>query len=150
MDGMVGWLQGSYIFVKALHATITFFWIAGLFMLPRYLAYQSATMPGSAEDRLWVERVDRLRRIILTPSLIAVWLLGLMLATSYGFKGSGWLHAKIALVVLLSGYHGWMAGTARKMAAGARPMTEKRLRLLNEVPAFFTIALVFLAILKPF
>jgi len=150
MNSLIGWLGDGYLWVKAAHAIITFFWIAGLFMLPRYLAYQAETAPGSAEDRAWVERSARLKRIILTPSLIATWILGLMIATSYGFAQAGWIHAKLLLALLLSGYHGWMTANARKMAAGTRPMTSKQLRLWNEVPALFTILMVGLAILKPF
>lgn len=150
MNDLIGWLGGAYLWVKAGHAIITFFWIAGLFMLPRYLAYQAETAPGSAEDKAWVERTTRLKRIILTPALIATWALGLSVATSYGFAGAGWIHAKLLLAVLLSGYHGWMMATARKMAAGLRPMTSKQLRLWNEVPALFTILMVGLAIIKPF
>ncbi len=147
---MTGWLGGAYPWVKAAHVIFVIFWMAGLFMLPRYLAYQSATAPGSAEDRLWVERVGRLKRIILTPGLIVTWVLGLMLATSYGLTHAYWLHAKILMVLLLSGYHGWGAATARKMAAGARPYSEKTLRLLNEVPSVFVIVIVILVVVKPF
>jgi putative membrane protein len=147
---MIGWLGAAYVWVKAAHVIVTFFWVAGLFMLPRYLVYQHGEAPGSAADRAWSERTARLRRIILTPSLALVWVLGLMAATSYGLAGSGWLHAKIALVVLLSGYHGWAVGMSRKMAAGGRPVGEKPLRLLNEVPALAVVLVVGLAILKPF
>ncbi len=150
MEALTGWLGGFYMPMKAAHATVTFFWIAGLFMLPRYLAYQAQEAPGSEQDRKWAERTGKLRTIILTPSLVAVWLLGLMVATSYGMAGAGWIHTKIALAVLLSGYHGWMVGVSRKMATGARPLSEKSLRRWNEVPALATILFVFLAILKPF
>lgn len=150
MDSLIGWLGGAYLWVKAGHVIVTFFWIAGLFFLPRYLAYQAETVPGSAEDRAWTERSARLKKIILAPSMIAVWVLGLMVATSYGFAQAGWIHAKIVLALLLSGYHGWMVGMARRMAMGNRPMESKKLRLWNEVPALFTILMVGLAILKPF
>ena len=71
-------------------------------------------------------------------------------ATSYGLQGAGWIHAKIALVFLLSGYQGWMVALSRKMARGERPVAERTLRMVNEVPALFTILLVGLAVLKPF
>ncbi|MFN3591119.1 MAG: CopD family protein [Thermaurantiacus sp.] len=150
MDGLIGWMGGAYVWVKAAHVIVTFFWIAGLFMLPRYLVYQAAESPGSAADRQWAERTARLKRIILTPSLILVWVLGLATAFHYGLMSAGWIHAKITLALLLSGYHGWMTGLARKMARGDRPVPEKALRLWNEVPALFTILLVILAVVKPF
>ena len=70
----------AYPWVKAAHVIFVIFWIAGLFMLPRFYVYHQETTPGSAEDRAWIEREDRVRTIILTPAMILVWLLGLMLA----------------------------------------------------------------------
>lgn len=140
----------AYLWLKAVHVIAVIFWIAGLFMLPRFLVYQLASPPGSAEDALWNERNARLKRIILTPGIVLVWLLGLALAQSYGFAGNGWLHAKIALVLLLSGYHGWAGSLAKRHGRGQRPLAEKRLRLLNEVPALATILIVILVVVKPF
>jgi protoporphyrinogen IX oxidase len=150
MDGLVGWLGAAYMPAKAAHVIVTFYWIAGLFMLPRYLVHQASVPLGSVEDLNWRERTARIRRIILTPSLVLTWILGLAVATSYGLSGAGWIHTKIFLVLILSGYHGWMVGLSRKMARGERPVAERALRLWNEVPALFTILLVGLAILKPF
>ncbi len=140
----------AYLWVKALHVIAVIFWMAGLFMLPRFLVYHMASPVGSADDAAWIERERRLKRIILTPGLIAVWILGLTLAVSYGLAGNGWLHAKIFLVLLLSGYHGWASAAASKFARGERPYAERTLRLLNEVPALATILIVVLVIVKPF
>jgi putative membrane protein len=150
MDSLIGWLGGAYMPVKAAHVVITFFWIAGLFILPRYLVHQASVPVGSPEDLNWRERTARVRRIILTPSLILVWILGLAVATSYGFRAAGWIHAKLLLALLLSGYQGWMVSVSKRMARGARPVAERSLRLWNEVPALFTILMVTLAVLKPF
>ena len=150
MDTLIGWLGPAYMPLKALHVIATFFWIAGLFMLPRYLVHQASVPVGSPEDLNWRERTMRIRRIILVPSLIAVWLLGLAIAVSYGFAQAGWIHAKITLALLLSGYQGWMTSIAKRMAHGERPVSERTLRLWNEVPALFTILMVALAVLKPF
>ncbi|MBU3076927.1 CopD family protein [Sphingomonas quercus] len=151
---MSGFLGNAYPWVKALHVIFVIFWMAGLFMLPRFLVYHRATVPGSAEDALWIERERRLRRIIITPAMVAVWLLGLALAVNLGLldgaPGLGWLHAKLALVFLLSGYHGWMTGTARKMASGLRPGSDRGLRLANEIPSLATILIVILVIVRPF
>jgi putative membrane protein len=147
---MIGWLGGAYLWVQAFHVIAVIFWMAGLFMLPRYLVYHMETVVGSPEDAAWIEREARLKRIILTPGIIAVWVLGLAVATSYGFAGNGWLHAKIAVVFLLSGYHGWAAATASKFARGVRPYANKTLRLANEVPALATVIIVILVVVKPF
>ena len=147
---MIGWLGGAYLWVQAFHVIAVIFWMAGLFMLPRYLVYHMESVVGSPEDAAWIEREARLKRIILTPGIIAVWVLGLAVATSYGFAGNGWLHAKIAVVFLLSGYHGWAAATASKFARGVRPYANKTLRLANEFPALATVIIVILVVVKPF
>ncbi|MGI4879819.1 MAG: CopD family protein [Janthinobacterium lividum] len=140
----------AYLWVKALHVIAVIFWMAGLFMLPRFLVYHMEAAVGSPEDMAWIDRERRLKRIILTPGLIAVWILGIALAVSYGLAGQGWLHTKIFLVVLLSGYHGWASATASKFARGVRPYSNKTLRRLNEVPALAAIAIVILVVVKPF
>jgi putative membrane protein len=147
---MTGWLGNAYLWVKAAHVAVVFFWVAGLFILPRHLVYQAATAPGSAEEAVWTGRIATLKRIILTPSMILAWLLGLALAFNIGFHGNGWLHAKIAIVVLLTGYQGWATATARRMSQGKRPIQERTLRILNELPALAVIVISILVIVRPF
>jgi putative membrane protein len=143
-------LASTYVWLKAGHIIFVVFWMAGLFILPRQLVYMQAAAPGSEEETLWAGRIATLRRMILTPSLIVVWLLGIALAFALGAWDQGWLHAKLLLVLLLSGYHGWMVATAKKMAAGERPIPEKTLRMLNEVPAVAVALIVVLVVVKPF
>ncbi len=150
MDGLVGFLGTAVLWVKAAHVIFVIFLIAGLFMLPRFFVYHHASAVGSPEDTLWIEREKRLIKIILNPSLILVWVFGLALAFSLGVWDQGWFHAKLLLVVALSGYHGWGVGYAKKLARGERPLSEKRLRLLNEVPGIATALIVILVIAKPF
>ena len=146
---MNGWLGVAYPWVKAAHVIFVIFWMAGLFMLPRFLVYWHAVPPGAPENAQWADRCARLRRIILDPAMIVVWVLGVCLALNYGF-GEFWLHAKLLIVVALSGYHGWMTRLARKFAAGERPVGERALRLANEIPSLATVAIVLLVIVKPF
>ena len=147
---MTGWLGDAYLWVKAAHVVVVIFWMAGMFMLPRFFVYHMAAPVGSAEDTAWIERERRLLRIIIRPTIVAVWLLGVALAVNFGFAGQGWLFAKIAVVFAFSGYHGWLVGLAKKFARGERPITERRLRLANEVPSLVTILVVILVIVKPF
>lgn len=139
----------AYLWVKAAHVIAVIFWIAGLFMLPRFFIYHMAAPLDSPEDAAWTLRERRLLRIIINPAMLAVWLLGLTLAASLGFAG-GWLHAKIALVLLLSGYHGWLSAARKRFARGERPYAERTLRLMNEVPGVAVIAIVILVVVKPF
>ena len=151
---MVGFLGTAYPWVKAAHVIFVIFWMAGLFMLPRYLVYHQEAVPGSEEEARWVEREAKIRTIILTPAMVVVWILGLALAANIGIfsgvAGLGWLHAKFAIVVLLSAYHGWAVGYSRKLARGIRSLTGKQLRLLNEIPGLAAALIVVLVIVQPF
>jgi putative membrane protein len=150
MSQFVGFLGAAYPWVKAAHVTFVIFWMAGLFLLPRFYVYHHATTPGSAEDRAWIEREDRARTIILNPAMIVVWLLGLLLAVHLGAFREGWFIAKFVLVVGLSGYQGWMVGYGRKLAQGMRPLENRTLRIMNEIPGVAAAIIVVLVIVRPF
>jgi putative membrane protein len=139
-----------YPWLTAGHVIFMVFWLAGLFMLPRQCIYMLDAAPGSAEEAKWAHRMGLLRKIILTPSLIVVWVLGLLQAWAMGYFSEGWLHAKITLVVLLSGYHGWLVAQTKKMARGERPLAEKRIRLIGEVPGLLLVLIVALVYIRPF
>ena len=143
-------MDALYLWLKAAHVIFVIFWMAGLFMLPRMMVYQQEAERGSAEDALYTKRIAALRRIILTPSLIIVWLLGLVLAWHIGALSQGWFHGKLLLVILLSGFHGWMVGYSKKLARGERTIKGKTLRMVNEIPAIVAILAVILVIVKPF
>ena len=150
MTDWIGFLGNAYPWVKAAHVTFVIFWMAGLFLLPRFYVYHHETLAGSVEDRAWIEREARVRSIILTPAMLIVWLLGLLLAVHIGAFAEHWFNAKLALVLLLTGYQGWLSGYGRKLADGKRPLANKTLRMLNEVPGIATALIVVLVIVKPF
>ena len=150
MSAYVGFLGAAYLWVKAAHVTFVIFWMAGLFLLPRFYIYHHATIPGSAEDRAWIEREDRTRTIILAPAMIAVWVLGLMLAVHLGAFGQAWFTAKLALVVSLSAYQGWLGVYGKRLAAGVRPLENRTLRIMNELPGIAAALIVVLVIVRPF
>ena len=139
-----------YPFLKIGHVIFMVFWLAGLFMLPRQCIYMLDHAPGSEGEAKWATRMGKLRKIILTPSLIIVWVLGLAMAIAMGFFSEGWFHAKLTLVLAMTGFHGWLVAQTKKMARGERPLTEARLRLLGELPGILLILIVALVYLKPF
>lgn len=145
-----GFLGAAYLWVKAAHVTFVIFWIAGLFIVPRYYIHHQQATPGSAEDRAWIEREDRARAIILMPAMVITWTLGLMLAVHLGLFGQYWFSAKLLLVLILTGYQGWIGAYGRKLANGHREQHDKRLRLMNEVPGILTALIVVLVIVRPF
>jgi putative membrane protein len=148
--GAMELLAMTYLWLKAGHVIFVIFWMAGLFMLPRFFVYHQESALGSPEDKEWASREAKLLKIILWPSLIVVWVLGLSLAITTGAFQEGWFHAKLALVMALTAYHIWLAGYAGKLAKGERTLTGKRLRMLNEVPGIAAALIVILVIVKPF
>ena len=150
MSQFMGFLGAAYPWVKAAHVTFVIFWMAGLFILPRFYVYHHETTPGSAEDRAWTEREDRVRTIILTPAMLVVWALGLMLGVHLAAFGQAWLSAKLAIVVALTGYQGWLGLYGKRLAAGKRPLDSSSLRIMNELPGVAAAIIVVLVIVKPF
>jgi putative membrane protein len=140
----------TYAWIKAGHVIFVIFWIAGLFMLPRFYIYHQETAPGSAEEKKWVEREGKLRNIIITPAMILVWLFGLSLMWTIQAWTMSWFQLKFLIVLFLSGYHGWMVGYGRKLARGERPIGGKALRMMNEIPGVAVVLIVVLVIVKPF
>ena len=140
----------TYLWLKAGHIIFVIFWMAGLFMLPRYFVYHQEAAPGSPEEALWIDRERKLLRIILWPALAVVWVFGLALAISIDAFGQGWFHAKLALVLALTAYHVWLAGYAAALARGERRLTGRKLRMLNEVPGIAAALIVVMVVVKPF
>lgn len=143
-------LAALYPWLKTGHIIFVVFWMAGLFMLPRQMLYCNLVAPASPEERLWAERMGKLRGIILTPSLVVTWVLGLAVAFSIDAWSQGWLHAKLLLVIALSGVHGYLVAQSKKMSRGQRPLTDKQLRMWGEAPALALVVIVALVVIKPF
>jgi putative membrane protein len=143
-------LQLSYVWIKAAHVIFVIFWIAGLFMLPRFYIYHQEAPAGSAEEKKWIDREAKLRKIIISPAMAMVWILGLSLAYITDAWGQGWFQAKLAMVFALSGYQGWMMGYGKKLASGERPVSGRALRIMNEVPGIAVAIIVILVIVRPF
>jgi protoporphyrinogen IX oxidase len=152
----IGWvLSVLYLWLKAGHIIFVIFWVAGLFMLPRYYIYHQEAAPGSDEEKRWIERERKLRKIIITPAMILAWAFGIGLiwyhyANGHALLREPWFLAKFAIVFALSGYHGWMVGYGKKLEAGTRPVSGKALRLMNEIPGVAVVLVVVLVIVRPF
>lgn len=147
---MTGFLGATYLWVKAAHIIFVIFLMAGLFMMPRFFIYHQEVPVGSDEDKRWIEREDKLRKIILNPSIILTWVFGLMLAANLGVWSDGWFHAKLLFVLLLSGYHGWIISYFKKLKRGERPFSDKKLRMWNEIPGILAMLTVIMVVVRPF
>ncbi|MDD9912821.1 MAG: CopD family protein [Alphaproteobacteria bacterium] len=138
-----------YDVMKAFHIIVVVTWFAGLFYLPRLFIYQLEA-PESAQA-LFMKMQRKLMKIIMWPSLILVWLFGMMLlALNPSWFVMGWLHAKLLLVVILTGYHISLEVYRRRLATGNNTRSARFFRLYNEVPSVLLILVVLLVVLKPF
>ena len=138
------------LWLKAFHIMAVVAWFAGLFYLPRLFVYHADAKPGSELSETLKVMEYRLLTAIMTPAMAAVWIAGLTLAYWEGVFSEGWLHAKLALVFLLSGFQGALSRWTRDFAADRNTRSAMFYRIANEVPTVFLVAIVLLVVLKPF
>jgi len=144
-----------YEWVKAFHIIAVIAWMAGMLYLPRLFVYHCAAEKGSVQSETFKVMERRLLRAIINPAMIATWLLGLWLAwhgpdSRYGWFASGWLETKIVLVLALSALHGMLARWVKDFAIDSNRHSQRFYRIINEVPTILMIAIVILAVVKPF
>jgi putative membrane protein len=139
-----------YLWFKAFHIIAVIAWMAGMLYLPRLFVYHCGAPPGSVQSETFKVMERRLLRGIINPAMIATWALGLWLAWDAGFFSDGWLHAKLALVVALSGIHGFFVRCVRDFANDRNTRQQRFYRIINEVPTLLMILIVILVVVKPF
>ncbi|MDX1423128.1 MAG: protoporphyrinogen oxidase HemJ [Kiloniellales bacterium] len=147
---MTGFLGDAYLWVKALHIIAFITWMAGMLYLPRLYVYHCEAEPGSRQSETFKVMERRLLRAIINPAMIGAWILGIMLAAHGDLWGAGWLHAKLALLIAMQLVHAGYARWRRQFAADRNRHSARFYRVMNEVPTVLMIAIVFLAVLRPF
>jgi protoporphyrinogen IX oxidase len=145
----------AYLWLKSFHIVAVIAWMAGMLYLPRLFVYHCAAEKGSVQSETFKVMERRLLRGIINPAMIATWVLGLSLAwlgpdSRYGWFDSGWLQAKIVLVLVLSALHGFFARWVKDFAADQNRHSPRFYRVINEVPTVLMILIVLLVVLKPF
>jgi putative membrane protein len=139
-----------YPWAKAIHVIAVISWMAGMLYLPRLFVYHVDAEKGSVQSETFKVMERRLLRGIINPAMIVTWVFGLWLAwKGFGFQG-GWLHAKIGLVLILSGLHGYLAGAVRKFAEDKNEKPVRHWRIVNEIPTLLMVVIVILVVVKPF
>ena len=135
------------LWIKAFHIFFIASWFAGLFYLPRIFVNLAMENDAAATRRLLLmaRKLYRFMTMLAFPAL----LLGLWLWLGYGFKG-GWLHGKLAIALILVGYHHACGSLLKKFEAGTNARSHTWYRWFNEVPAIGLLAAVILAVAKPF
>jgi putative membrane protein len=139
-----------YDWLKAFHVIAVIAWMAGLLYLPRLFVYHCEAETGSKQSETFKVMERRLLKAIINPAMIAAWVLGLGLAWQGGWFAAPWLHAKLALVLLLTAIHGLLARWVRDFAADANRNGQKFYRIINEIPAILMVGIVILVVVKPF
>lgn len=142
--------RGAYLWIKALHVIAIVSWMAGMLYLPRLFIYHALAEPGSKESETFKVMERRLLIVIINPAMVASWAFGLWLAWEGGFIWSGWLHAKLALVLALSGVHGYFSMAVRAFAVDRNTKSVRHWRIMNEVPTLIMILVIILVVVKPF
>jgi len=139
-------------YIKAFHIIAVIAWMAGLLYLPRLFVYHAASKQGSEQSETFKIMERRLLRAIITPAMIATWIFGLILAFSplIDWSQDGWFHAKLVLVVILSGFTGMLSRWTKDFAADRNTRSQRFYRTANEVPTLLMIAIVILAVVRPF
>lgn len=150
MDEIRNALADYIDWIKAFHVIAVIAWMSGMLYLPRLFVYHTQVATGSAESERFKIMETKLLKAIVNPSMIAVWILGPLLAWLTGAYLDTWLHLKFVLVLLLSGVHGFLVTCWRAFQRDANTRSERFYRVLNELPAVLMVLIVILAVVKPF
>jgi putative membrane protein len=142
--------SGLYLWLKALHVIAVIAWMAGMLYLPRLFVYHCEAEPGSRQSETFKVMERRLLRAIINPAMTVTWVVGLWLMWAGGFLASGWMHAKLLLVLAMSAMHGFLSRWVRDFAADRNLHSQKFYRTINEIPTALMIGIVILVIVKPF
>ena len=136
-------LLDYYLWLKAFHIISMVAWMAAMLYLPRLFVYHAVAEVGSAQSETFKVMEYRLLKFIATPAMIATWVVGgLMIWANPDVLSQGWMHVKLTLVFLLSGFYGASAGWMKKFAKDGNTKSQKFYRYANEVPTVFMIVII--------
>jgi putative membrane protein len=139
-----------YLWIKALHIVAVIAWMAGMLYLPRLFVYHAGVEAGSAQAKTFEVMEYRLLHYIMTPAMALTWIAGIALMIEGGWLTAGWLHAKLAAVLVMSGLHGFLGRCQKDFAAGRNRRDAKFYRIINEIPTVLLIFIVIMVVVKPF
>jgi putative membrane protein len=139
-----------YDWLKAFHIIAVIAWMAGMLYLPRLFVYHCGAEVESKQSETFKVMERRLLKIIINPAMLVTWALGLWLVWVGSWLNAGWLQAKIVLVLVLSGLHGLLVRWVRDFGQDQNRHSARFYRIINEVPTVLIVAIVVLAVVKPF
>ena len=150
MDSLRNELLGYIAWIRAFHVIAVIAWMSAMLYLPRLFVYHTETQVGSESSERFKVMERKLLKSIMNPSMIAVWILGPLLAWLTGTYVDAWLQIKFVLVIALSGVHGFYVRCWRDFANDRNTHSGRFYRILNEVPAVLMVFIVILVIVQPF
>lgn len=137
------------LWVKSFHIIFVVAWFAGLFYLPRLFVYHCETRDTAGHERFCL--MERRLYSITTIGMLGTWIFGLWtLALVPAHLQAGWMHLKLVLVLVLSGYHGWLKTRLRAFSEQRNDKSARFYRIANEIPALALVAIVILVVVRPF
>jgi protoporphyrinogen IX oxidase len=139
-----------FLWIKSLHVISIIAWMAGMLYLPRLFVYHVDAEVGSVQSETFKVMERRLLKAIINPSMTLAWIFGLWMAYELQAWQDGWFHAKFALVLIMSGFHGYLSRCVKTFAKDENTRSAKFYKILNEVPTVLMIGIVILVIGKPF
>jgi putative membrane protein len=145
------WLGSAYLWIRAFHIMAVIAWMAGLFYLPRlYVYHVERVQTGSETDALFQTMEEKLLRVIMNPSMIAAWTLGLLLVLTPGVVQwwAIWPWTKLAALLGMTWFHMWLAARRRDFIAGRNRLTGRQYRMMNEVPTLLMVVIVLSVVVK--
>ena len=148
----VPFLSLLYPWTKALHIIAVIAWMAGMLYLPRLYVYHTELQPGSAESERFKVMERRLLKQIINPAMIATWTFGVLLVLTPGTVNwsAGWWYVKLAMVVLMSGFHGALSGWRRDFLEDRNTRPQRFYRIANELPTLLVVVIVVMVVVRPF
>ncbi|HWU67317.1 MAG TPA: CopD family protein [Stenotrophobium sp.] len=136
------------LWIKAFHIIFVVTWFAGLFYLPRLFVYHTEISDDAGYQRFCT--MERRLFAIMSIGMVGTVALGLWLWLAYWPMQTGWLHAKFGLALLLIGYHHWLIVPMKRFRTRTNTRSAGFYRVINEIPVLFLVAMVILAVVKPF
>ena len=139
----MSWFPEHYDLLRGIHIIAVIAWMAGMLYLPRLYVYHTRAIPGGELDTALQVMEVKLLRIIIDPAMILTWLFGLsLMAARPDVLAQPWMWVKLAGVLFLSSWHGFLAGARKKFAAGTNARSEKFWRMTNELPFLAAVVMV--------
>jgi len=148
---MTNLLANFYLWIKAFHIMSVIAWMAALFYLPRLYVYHSEQVGLFGETSELFQTMEyKLLKVIMTPAMVATWVLGICLALTPGVIdwGAVWPWTKLVGILAMSGFHGWLSGQRRAFANGGPIKTGRQYRMMNEVPTVLMVLIVLSVVIK--